>query len=428
MSHATAAAPSTLGRNHVFTIYLVGQTISHIGHSLMHLAMPLLVLQMTGSIADMGITTGCVGAGRLAGGLLSGFVVDRVDRRLCMLACDIGSALLYALVPLLWALELGALWQIYTIAFLGNVLGNWFYVTHLAALPSLVHGSHLTAANGRLMAGQGLSIFVGSLLGGVLCATIGAPATIGLDALSFVISGIALMSIRFRRRPGDETGDETGDELDGGPRDDALPSSNILAGLRYVWRQPILRMLLVLMVAVDFVLSGSIDMFIFHVTNDAGHGEIALGVVFAIASVGAITGGLLASFVRVRVGFGAALLGYLVIMGASSALISQAASLALLAGLAGFYALGNSGFYVFTNAIRQERTPDALLGRVIAVFSTFAAIGAPLGAMGATQLAEHTSVPDVLVLIGVSCFALAMVGAMVAARGRHAPAAGVSHQ
>jgi len=89
--------------NRNFTVFWVGQTLSSVGDAVALIALPLLVLQATGSVARMGLVAGVSGVGQIVGGVVAGPLADRLDRRRFMLACDLARAALYAVVPLVWA-------------------------------------------------------------------------------------------------------------------------------------------------------------------------------------------------------------------------------------------------------------------------------------------------------------------------------------
>ena len=111
--------------------------------------MPLLVLQATGSVAQMGLVTGTFGVGQLVSGIFSGPLIDRVDRRRLMVLCDLGRTLLYGSIPLVWLMFGPQMWLIYVVAGLGALLGNTFQVGSITAVANLVKKSQLTEANGR---------------------------------------------------------------------------------------------------------------------------------------------------------------------------------------------------------------------------------------------------------------------------------------
>ena len=78
----TAATPApSLWRDRDFNIYWLGQTLSGLGDAFAAIALPLLVLQSTGSLHRMGRLTALVAVAHVVAGLASGALVDRVDRR-----------------------------------------------------------------------------------------------------------------------------------------------------------------------------------------------------------------------------------------------------------------------------------------------------------------------------------------------------------
>lgn len=401
--------PARLGENRDFHLFLIGQLVTHVGHSLLFIALPILVLDTTGSIARMGLTTACMGLGRFIGGLLAGPVVDRVDRRWCMIACDLGCVLVNALVPLLWLLHAPGFWVLLVVAFAGNLLGTVFYVAQTAAIPSLVDRSQLTATNGLLMATQGVAYLVGPILSGLLCSTLGAAATVGLNAATFVVSALTLAMIRIRPRGADD--EESRPQAGHAGRD-------ALAGARFVWREPPLRALLVLTLGADLLYISAIDLFIFYVKVSLEQGDQMVGVVFTVAAGGAILGGVLAAGVRRRLGFGVASLAALALQAACILAISETRAIALIAGAACVYAFGASAWQVYNHSIRQELTPQALLGRVSAVFTVPVSGIAPLGAAGATLLAGRIGVTEVLAIMVMGYAAMVVFGALTPIRQR----------
>ena len=94
-----SSVPRSLARDRNFAVFWAGQTFSVLGDAVAVIAIPLLVLDATGSLARMGLVTALVGGGSLVAGVAAGPLVDRLDRRRLMIRCDLGRAFLYALVP-----------------------------------------------------------------------------------------------------------------------------------------------------------------------------------------------------------------------------------------------------------------------------------------------------------------------------------------
>lgn len=127
-----------LTRNRNFNVFWAGQTFSFLGDSVSIVAIPLLMLQITGSLTQMGVVTALYGVGSLVAGIAAGPLVDRFDRRKLMVRCDLGRAIVYALVPLGWWLAGPQLWLIYAVALAGSALAMVFGVAYITAVANLV--------------------------------------------------------------------------------------------------------------------------------------------------------------------------------------------------------------------------------------------------------------------------------------------------
>ncbi len=137
--------------NRSFTVFWLGQALSVLGGSVSLLALPLLVLEVTGSLVELGLITALSGVFALATGTFAGHVVDRVDRRRLMIGCDLARAVLLGSVPLVWSFGGPRIWWLYVLTALVTVLKTLFDVAYVSAVPSLVEPADLAAANGRLM-------------------------------------------------------------------------------------------------------------------------------------------------------------------------------------------------------------------------------------------------------------------------------------
>ncbi len=109
--------PATrLRTNRNFTIFWLGQSLSNVGDAVALIAMPLLVLQVTGSVAQMGFVTATVGIAMLIAGIVAGPIADHVDRRRFMICCDLARMAVYAAIPAGWWIAGPQQWLIFCTA------------------------------------------------------------------------------------------------------------------------------------------------------------------------------------------------------------------------------------------------------------------------------------------------------------------------
>jgi MFS family permease len=100
----------------------------------------------------------------------AGILVDRLDRRRLMIACDLSRLFVNALIPAGWLLAGPQIWLIYVTTALGSALDNVFSVGATTATANLVDKDQMTEANGRLQISNGLTFFAGPILAGVIIA------------------------------------------------------------------------------------------------------------------------------------------------------------------------------------------------------------------------------------------------------------------
>lgn len=401
---------TNLWRNRNFNIFWAGQTFSNLGDSFALIALPLLVLQATGSVAQMGLVTGTFGLANLITNLVSGVVVDRVNRRLLMIWCDLGRLLINGLIPLVWWLAGPQVWLIYVVTAVSASLGSFFQVSYITAITHLVNQDQLTSAHGRLQTTFGFAFVAGPMLAGFTSAAVGPASTVGINALSFAFSAVSLLFVRFLHLQ-----EETSE---------IVASKNLvqewLSGLKFLWNQPVLRTVTIMLGLFSLVNTAGLDLFIFHLKHDWNEDDNAVGVMLGLSSVGFILGGMTVAWLRPRLGFGICFLGGLGINGFSTLMIGLAPNFLLicLMGMVLTYASSIQGTVSMT--LRQTITPNRMLGRVTAIFWTLQAVPGPVGAAIATTIAEKIGAVPVLIGIGLFIMVLSFGGIFTPVR-QHSP-------
>ena len=177
----------------------------------------------------------------------------------------------------------------------------------------------------------------------------------------------------------------------------------MLAGARFLWQHPALRALTVLLTFFIFATYGLPDVLIYYLKHGLGQGDGVVGLVLAIAALGTVAGALLVAPLRRRLGFGACWTGAVVLCGLAIAGLGASGSVPAVAVLAALYLGCISVAGISSMSLRQEVTPDRLLGRVTAAFWTIHFSLGPLGAALLTWAAGHYGVLAACVASGATC-------------------------
>lgn len=389
-----------------------------LGGSVSMLALPLLVLHATGSIVQMGLVTVVSGATAIGTGVFAGYVVDRVDRRRLMIVCDLARAVLLGAVPLVWWVAGPQIWLLYVLTASAAVLKTLFDVAYVTAIPQLVRTQDLTAANGRLMGTFALGSLLGPVVAGFLTAGVGADRALALDGATFLVSAASLGWVRFTARPAGDGAEKPAERAGAG-----MLREMFVVGFRFLWSHPLLRPLTVQLTLLTFVTMGATDLLIYRVQHDLGRDAATLGYVIAVSGAGSVVAALSAGRLRRILGFGTCWLASIAMIAVGVTVTGVSRSVPVIAALAAVFMFGITLGGICTMTLRQEVTPDHLLGRVTSAFWTVHNASGPVGAAVLTLLAARHGVPAVSLAGGALCLLVLGGGLLTPLRGSRAGAA-----
>ncbi len=381
----------TLGRD--FWLYFGGQLTSQVGSSFTLFALPLLVFKLTHSATNLALATASNLVPYLLFGLVLGALVDRVNRRRMMLFTDVGRAVVITVLPVLALSGQLRVEDIYAVAFVQSTLGILFNIGQFAAIPSLVGRDDLVAANGRIMATNSAGQIFGPVLAGVLVTLMSPADLLFFDAASFAVSAATLAAIRRSFNAADRPG--SADPGVGGLLRD------VKIGLQYVWSQPVLRSVALMMALINFVTTTQSAQLVLFARRVLGASNSEIAWLYAAGAAGVVVVSISAAAIRRRLSFAVTALGALVVDGlavTAMALIgSYPAALVLWAAASGFGLLLN----INTTALRQAIVPDEMYGRVVSVAQVLAWSAIPLGALvGAAAIQLSGSVAGIYAVTG----------------------------
>ncbi|WP_063756235.1 MFS transporter [Streptomyces sp. NRRL S-920] len=402
----------SLRSNRDFSIFWAVQALSEVGNAFSLVALPLLVLHTTGSAAQMGLLTAVAGATALLTGLVGGSWADRFDRRRLLMLCDAARLVLYGAIPVCWALN-PQIWLLYVVMALASVFETLFRITYVTAVPNLVDKEQIVAANGRLEATNAIAYIAGPALAGVVAGLFGPTAAVAINAGSFGISLVGLAFIRLRpsvRSPGDEAENKAAWAQD--------LRSGFLVGAAFLWRTPVLRALTMLLTVTTFLSLGMTDVFIYHLRHGLGQDERTVGYVLALAGLGTCVAAAATAWLRRSWGFGPCWLGAMSLCSVSVLVLGVTGQVPVAALTICLYSFGMALAGVCSMSLRQQVTPDHLLGRVTSAFWTIHGSLAPLGAALLTALVGRLGTRGPLTAVAVVFLAVVVAAAFTPIRQR----------
>ncbi len=188
--------PGSLLRERSFGLFWGAHAISEAGSRITSVVAPILVYQLTGSALSTGVLAALQAVPYLLFGLLAGAIADRADRRRIMVGCNILQTVVLATVPLAAAAGVLGVEQVFVVAIVSATLFVWFDAANFGALPLIAGRDRLVEANAAVSGASSLIAVVGPAVAGVLAATIGPAYAIGIDAVSYGLSAIALLLVR----------------------------------------------------------------------------------------------------------------------------------------------------------------------------------------------------------------------------------------
>lgn len=396
--------------NRDFKLLFLGSSVSALGDQFTLVALPWLVLKLTGNAAALGLVLAAMALPRAIFMLIGGAVVDRMSPRLVLLVARAVNAVFIALLAVLVMAGAIQMWLVYVVALGVGISTAFVYPAGTSIMPQLVEKDQLQTSNAMFMGMRQLCMFLGPVLAGFVIAGGSHMAPSGLqdatgmgwaftiDAVSFIFSLISLWMVRIHTdyHP---------------PKKEGGVLSDVAKGLRGVWDDVPLRAFITYVSAVAIFVGGPIQVGLPVLANSRlDMGAASLGILMTANGGGIIVGSVLsragAKLARGRLGIMVLSIDFTV--GLAIMLLTQVHTTltgALLLALTGLLG-GIAQISVFTWI--QQRVPQAMLGRTMSVVMlTFLGLG-PLSAAAAGVLLNFISLTALFAGSGIILSALAL--------------------
>ena len=389
-----------------FTRFWWAETVSSVGTYVTLVALPtLVVLTLDGTAQDVGWLSSARWLPYLLLGLVAGALVDRRRRRPVMVASDLARAVLLVSIPVAWAagvLSMPLLLAVVTCYGAASLVND---AASMSFLPRLVPRDHLQRAHARIDGADAAAQTAGPALAGLLIKLVGAPLAVLVDAVTYLFSALAVLTIR-------------------GPEPAAVPTDvpnvwrEIREGVRWVYRGSGLAVLAGathVWFAANAILGAVLAP---YALITLGLTPLQFGLSVALAGVGGVVGATTSTAGGHRLGTGGAIITAHVVTTVGVVLMALAGMGTSSWAAAAVLGLGQAchGFGIgFSNShemsYRQALTPDALQARTNTTMRSFnravVVVIAPLGGLLAVQAGNRTALVAAAVIFAVAVVILA---------------------
>ena len=345
--------PDSLLKNRNFMLLWSGQLVSWVGTEITNIALPLIVLALTGSTVQAGSIAAIRGAVYALWAIPAGALIDRWNRKTVMVIANLGSGLAMGSIYVALLLKHLTIPQLY---FASAIEGSFFVFANLArytAFPRVVSKEQFPAAVAQTSIAYNLAVLIGPLLGGLLFQTVGAAFAILADSFSYFVNAITIFFINAPLQLKRTTQKKSFHK-------------ELLAGILFLWRQPIIRFLNLLSAGRTMLESG-LYLLIIVVAKEHHASSLIIGSIFAIGALGGLIGSSLANRIHKRLSFSTLLITTTTLNFLVFTLYAFATNdLALAIITAALFAIVPV-FEITTATYTVSVVPDAIRGRILSL-------------------------------------------------------------
>jgi Na+/melibiose symporter-like transporter len=345
--------------------------LSEVGDWMLFIALPLFVLDLTGSALVTSTVFALELVPTLVVGPFAGVLIDRCDPwRLMRAVAALQAA---CLLPLLRVGSGDDLWLVYVVVVVESVLGTIIEPARTTTAASLVPMAELMSVNRLLGILSSLARLVGGPVGGLVLGLRGIDGVVAVDAATFIaVSALfALPAPRGAGGPGP------------GSRRRVRAVHDWREGMAVVARTPVLRRTMGVVTCMALAQGAFVVLFVLFVVRDLSGTEADVGVLRGVQAIGALAGGTLLGIVVKRLDAGRLVAVSLAAFGVVSLTAWNAPSITTAFGVyvGLFIAAGLPGLAGMTGLLTLLQTNAAadVRGRVI---STFFAVYGGVQALG----------------------------------------------
>ncbi len=365
----------------------VGQLISLVGRQITLVAVPFQVYSLTRSALDVGLLGIVQAVPLICGSLGGGAIADRFDRRRVLIVTQLCLATCSGLLALGAFIGHPALLEIYAVVALAALVGAVDAPTRTAIIPNLVGVDRLPGALSLNIVLFQTTLVAGPAIGGLVIAHLGLPAAYSVDVVTFSAAFIAVWLLPPQGRSSSER---------------ERPVAAILRGLSFARRQPvILGGFAMDLAAMIFGLPRAV--FPVLAANTFHAGPQGLGLLYAAPGFGAVIAALASGSVARSKRLGRIIVVAIIAWGLAIIAFGFATTIWVALILLAVAGGADSFSAVCRTTIMQRIAPDALRGRLTALYFMVVTGGPNLGDVETGVVANAFGAEVAIVTGGALC-------------------------
>ncbi len=363
-----------LATNSAFSAMWLGQVISSLGDRVHQVALVFLVARVTdNSPLALGLVFGAMTLPTLLVGPLAGALVDRWDRKRVMVGSDLARAGIVGLIPVVSGLNVGL---VVGLVFVLAAVSSFFRPARSAALPQVVAEEDLLTANSAMWVADTVSDLVGYGLGGMFVAFLGSSLALAfwIDGASYLASAALVAAVVIPPIVRTATGPASGAAASGAAGSDVPAQTSIRAEMAEGWQflraEAVLLATTVQAAIAEYglgALTALSPLLVASLALGGTDAPTAYGFFEMAMGAGLVGGGVVLGGLATRLPKGPAIIAAFTALGVLLLALSATGSLLVALALAVGVGIANVSFVVPSQTLFQQRTPGAMLGRVVSI-------------------------------------------------------------
>lgn len=264
-------------KNRSFTLLFLGQWVSNLGSSINYIGVTWIVMELTSQLSNVGLVLILMKIPTIIIGPFAGVWADRLNKKHIIVFCDLIRGILS--LALLFFIDVKA---IYIVILIQGVFDVFFHPALYGLTPAIVEKEDLVTANSIVTIAGDMSSLIGPSIAGILIANFGISSVFLINGISFIVSGISEIFIRYKDK-----------KMDFKKVEKESFFISFKDGIEYILTKPLIQFVIIFF-AITSIAFGSFNMlYTSYLTEELSLTPEVYGWSMTIFSIGSLIGSFL---------------------------------------------------------------------------------------------------------------------------------------